>query len=97
MDTPNKKESIIREIVTSLEESKDQINDIYIGKLEKIRDTIGTLILTEPETEEERKMRHRLNQKRYREKNREKVNERKRRARLGKKMEFMVPENIIIK
>ena len=97
MTTPNKKEIIIREIVTSLEESKDQINDIDIDKLEKIRDTIETLIFTDAETEEERKMRNRLNQKRYREKNREKVNERNRRARLGKKMECVVPENIIIK
>lgn len=98
MDTPqeNNKESIINEIITSLEESKDQIKDKDTNKLGKIRDTIKTLILTDAETEEERKMRKRLTQKRYLEKNRDRVNERHRRARLGKKMECMVPENIII-
>lgn len=97
MDTTERqeRESIIQDIVTLLQKSPDKITDTK--KVKKIRDDINTLICTEPETKEERQMRKNLSQKRYREENREQVNERKRRARLGEKMKCMVLENVIIK
>lgn len=87
------RETLENEIIAAFREI---VSKVDIEKLEKLSKNEIETIFKKKITHEERLLRQRKYQKKYREQNRESINQRQKRSRLGKKMLSLVPDHIFV-